>query len=294
MKDEISTIYPEDYPSLLKNIPRQPKHLNIIGSLPPANYIYLCVIGARKHSSYGKDACNHLIQGLRGYPIAIVSGLALGIDSIAHEAAISVQLPTIAFPGSGLSPEVLYPYSKKALAEKIVRSGGAIVSAFNKEQSGTYWTFPERNRLMAGISKATLIIEGRQGSGTLGTAEYATQFNRDLMIVPGSIFSELSYGPHLLMRDGAHPVTNAKEILSILELSLNPSDVSNNQKSLWSKISYSPLEKAILEQLQSPLPRDELIRNLKISLSQFNATLSELEIKGLITDQAGIIKINHQ
>jgi len=265
------------------------------GTLPPAHFIYLCVIGSRNHSPYGKDACNHLIQGLAGYPIVIVSGLALGIDSLAHEAALAAHLPTVAFPGSGLAPHVLYPHTRQDLAKRIVINGGALISPFSMNQPGLRWTFPERNRLMAGISKATLIIEGRKGSGTLGTAEYASQFNRDVMIVPGSIFSELSYGPLLLLKDGAHPVTTATEILNVLGFDTTPhtSPQRSDQPSLWSLAEYSPIEKQIIERLVNPSLRDEVIRSLNISLSQANATISELEIKGILAEENGMLRLIH-
>ncbi len=282
-------IYPSDYPPLLRQIKKIPEFLYIQGSLPPPEYVYLCVIGARNHSSYGEEVCIKLLQGLAHYPIAIISGLAIGIDSLAHETALSLGLRTIAFPGSGLSPEVLYPASKKYLAQKIVDHEGGIVSKFEMDQIGGKWTFPERNKLMAAISQAVLIIEGRQGSGTLGTAQYASDFNRDVMVVPGSIFSELSYGPHLLMRDGAYPVTNSNEILDILGFQNTTSPITTNQTLFTNQ--YSPLEIKIIEKLTSPLERDELIRNLNMSLSQANAILSQLEIKGIITEESGVIRL---
>jgi len=295
MNDITHTLYPPEYPFLLQQIARQPSHLYIQGTLPPAHFIYLCVIGSRNHSSYGKDVCNHLIQGLTGYPIAIVSGLALGIDSLAHEAALTANLPTVAFPGSGLASHVLYPRTRQDLAKRIVTQGGALLSPFSMNQPGLHWTFPERNRLMAGISKATLIIEGRKGSGTLGTAEYATQFNRDVMIVPGSIFSELSYGPLLLLKDGAHPVTTAIEILTVLGFDTTPhiSLQRSDQPSLWPITKYSTLEKQIIERLTSPSLRDEVIRSLNISLSHANATISELEIKGILAEENGMLRLIH-
>lgn len=289
MDHPINKIFIENYPPLLKEIKNPPKYLYIQGTIPPPNYVYLCIIGSRNHSSYGKDACTKLIRGLSNYPITIVSGLATGIDSIAHETALDSKITTIAFPGTGLAKEVLFPPEKIQLASRIVQNGGALISSFELNQFGTKWTFPARNRLMAAASKAVLIIEGKQGSGTLGTAQYATDFNRDVMVVPGSIFSELSYGPHLLMRDGAYPVTNSNEILDILGFKNINSPITTNQ-SLFT-IQYSPLEKEIIEKLTSPLERDELIRNLNISLSQANATLSELEIKGIITEESGIIRL---
>lgn len=290
MEHQIRKIYPDEYPFLLRQIKRAPKHLYIQGSFPPENFTYLCVIGSRNHSLYGKETCEHLLRGLAQYPIAIVSGLAIGIDSLAHETALNLGLPTIAFPGSGLLPEVIYPSSKISLAQKIVENGGALVSQFEINQMSTLWTFPERNRLMAGISKAVLIIEGKQGSGTLGTAEYASQFNRDVMIVPGPIFSDLSYGPHLLMRDGAYPVTSSSEILNILGFENTRSLPALPNPTLF-LTQYSPLQRKIIENLTLPLPRDELIRNLGTSLSQANVAISELELRGVLAEEGGMLRI---
>ena len=195
-------IFPSEYPTLIKQMALQPKFLECAGALPPGDsYKYLCVVGARNFSEYGRDVCKSLISGLRNYPIVIVSGLALGIDSIAHETALQVGLKTIAFPGSGLAKEVIYPKSHLRLAERIVKSGNTLLSSFDHNQIGMNWTFPVRNQLMAALSHATLIIEGKKGSGTLLTAKYANDLGRDVLIVPGSIFSDLSYGPHLLYKD---------------------------------------------------------------------------------------------
>jgi len=155
----IQTITSDQYPYLLKQISQLPKYLDVIGTIPSDENRFLCVIGARKHTSYGKEVCERLIAGLAGYPIVIVSGLALGIDSVAHAAALKAGLKTIAFPGSGLNEQVIYPEEHKPLAKQIVAAGGALVSPFARDQIGVYWSFPTRNRLMAGISHAVLIIE---------------------------------------------------------------------------------------------------------------------------------------
>jgi DNA processing protein len=126
--DLITKLKPENFPKSLMEIPQPPKELYMRGVLPPEDYIYLAVVGSRKYTSYGKDACEKLIQGLKGYPIVIVSGLALGIDSIAHKAALSAGLITLAMPGSGLDNKVLYPRSNANLADDIIRNGGCILS----------------------------------------------------------------------------------------------------------------------------------------------------------------------
>ncbi len=215
-KMNIHKIGKEEYPYLLKQINQLSDEMDISGTIPPDSCAFLCIIGSRTHTTYGERTCRKLIHGLKGYPVVIVSGLAIGMDSIAHEAALEAGLKTIAFPGSGLDPSVLYPHSRLGLAERIVRSGGAVISRFPRFQRGDDWTFPARNRLMAGISHATLVIEARRGSGTLITAKYAEEFNRDVFAVPGPIDSELSYGPHMLIRRGATPITSSQDILEAL------------------------------------------------------------------------------
>ena len=293
----------KDYPENLQNIHRPPASLHIAGDLPPTHYKYLCVIGSRTFSTYGRDACKKIITGLAGYPICIVSGLALGIDSLAHEAALEAGLPTIAFPGSGLGLNVLYPSMKRKLALRILEHGGALVSEYEHNQIGAYWTFPNRNRLMAGISHAVLIIEARRGSGTLGTAKYAEDFNRDLMAVPGDINSELSYGPHMLIQRGAAMITCAEDILEALGfgdpiqkelISANPKDSNQNYHSRKQRminldeLNLTPEEKKICSFLKiEKLSATDLIEKTGLSSSQLNILISELEMKGLVKEEGG-------
>jgi len=176
----------------------------------------LCVVGSRKYSKYGKAVVEKLISGLKGYPVCIVSGLALGIDGFAHQAALDAGLYTIAFPGSGLNPSVIYPSCHARLAEKIIESGGALLSEFEPGQCATPWTFPMRNRLMAGISHGTLVVECCLKSGTLITAKNAADYARDVAAVPGDIFSPLSAGPHMLIGRGAMMVSCADDLLEFL------------------------------------------------------------------------------
>jgi DNA processing protein len=160
----------EEFPEQLLEIPHPPQNLYIKGKLPPKDSIYLAVVGSRKHTSYGREICEKLIHGLKGYPIVIVSGLALGIDSIAHKAALDANLITMSFPGSGLDEKVLHPQSNVNLARQIVQKGVCLISELEPSWKATLYSFPQRNRLMAGICKAVLIIEAQEKSGTLITA----------------------------------------------------------------------------------------------------------------------------
>lgn len=275
------------FPKALLEIPQPPEDLWIIGELPPEDLIYLCVVGSRKFTSYGREACEKIIAGLKGYPIVIVSGFAMGIDTIAHKKAMQVGLQTIVFPGSGLSTEVMYPKTNVRLMDEIVESGGCLISEFEPDFKATTWSFPMRNRLMAGISKAVLIIEAEEKSGTLITARLTTEYNRDLLVVPGSIFSSNSKGTNRLLHQGATPVTCAEDVLEALGFEL-PKD-EEKQKKLFADLS--PEEKKVIEILRDPTSRDDLIRAMKIPIPTVNAMLTVMEIKGLIKEELGEIRL---
>jgi DNA processing protein len=225
------------------------------------------------------------MAGLKGYPIVIVSGMAIGIDSVAHNFALKYGLRTIAFPGSGLDPQSIYPPSKRFLANKILETGNCLISEFERDQVGAKWTFPARNRLMAGISHATLIIEAKKHSGTLLTAEYATEFNRDILAVPGSILEELSYGPNMLIQKGATPITSSEDILESLGLQDDKSqprvvDIGDQ----WSDLD--PACRRIMSHLNVPMTKGQIINNLDLPVSEINVALSRLELKNLIRERS--------
>ncbi|MBI3573475.1 DNA-protecting protein DprA, partial [Candidatus Kaiserbacteria bacterium] len=215
-KIEIRKLSPKNFPPLLREIPDPPKALYLRGALPPPETKLLTVVGSRRMSRYGKDACEYLIKGLAGYPVAVVSGLALGVDATAHKAALEAGLPTVALPGSGLMDEVLYPSSNRGLAREILEAGGGLLSEFEPDEKTMLHFFPQRNRIMAGMSHAVLIIEAGLKSGTLITAKLATEYNRELLIVPHSIFAEGGAGGHIFMKLGAAPARNADDILEAL------------------------------------------------------------------------------
>ncbi len=271
---------PEEFPSQLMEIPEPPKALWVAGVLPSPETILLTVVGARKHSPYGREACEEIIAGLRGYDIAIVSGLALGIDAIAHESAMRAGLTTVAVPGSGLDAKVLYPRSNVRLAERILESDGSLLSEFPPDTGAAQWTFPKRNRIMAGYARATLIIEAEEKSGTLITARLATDYNRDVFAVPGSIFSPLSRGPNKLIVLGATPISNSEDVLHALGFS--PLDVGGQPEFDFSGLSE--MEQRVMQALSSPKYRDVLIEELEVSISDGNIILMKMEIAGLIKE----------
>lgn len=272
------------YPALLQEIPSPPKDLYVIGELPPENKIWLAVVGTRKFSNYGKEACEKIIEGLKGYDFVIVSGLALGIDSIAHRAAIANNLPTIAIPGSGLDGKVLHPHSHKKLAEDIVNANGALASEFPWDMPAGIHTFPQRNRIIAGISRGTLIIEAPERSGALITANFALDFNRDVFSVPGSIFNENSKGVNKLIKMGAIPVMSADDILDAFDI---PREGDNLKLNLT---NFSPLEQKIFEALIEPIAKDDLIRKLKMPATEINPILTLMQLNGYIKESGGEIR----
>lgn len=283
---KIAKIGRGDFPDQLLEIPDTPESLYFVGEPLPKDGLYLSVVGSRTHTTYGADACAKIIEGLRGSPIIIVSGLALGIDSVAHRSALKAGLHTIAFPGSGLSERALYPASNLSLAKEILASGGTLVSEFEPSFKATNWSFPRRNRLMAGISQAVLVIEASDKSGTLITARLAIDYNRELLVVPGPITSPTSIGANLLIKQGATPITRSEDVLEFF--GLKSTDFLEEKKSEIESCTEEETE--ILELLVESVPRDDIFAIVGKPASEVNTILSVLEIKGLIKEEYGEIR----
>ncbi|MFT5037042.1 MAG: DNA processing protein [Candidatus Azotimanducaceae bacterium] len=288
MSFPICEVSSHEFPPLLREIPQVPKSLNYRGVLPDPDLKLLAVVGSRRYTTYGKQVIDHLISGLSGYPLGIVSGLALGVDSLAHEAALRAQLYTIAVPGSGLDDSVIYPASHKGLARKILESGGGMLSEFEPDFTATKWSFTQRNRIMAGMCHATLIIEAAEKSGTLITARLATDYNRELLVVPGNIFSANSQGVHQFLKLGATPVTTATDIL--YALGINPEEAKEKTASSLSLPDLSSNEQKVLDALREPTDRDTLIRALDIPPHEANALLMQMEMTGHIASEQNLYR----
>lgn len=275
--DSIRALSPAEFPPLLAEIPEPPKELWLRGNLPPPELRLLAVVGSREYTTYGKQVVDHLITGLAGYPVGIISGLALGIDSLAHEAALTHGLYTMAVPGSGLHESVIYPARHKRLADRIVESGGGLLSEFEPMHPAAKWTFTQRNRIMAGMTRATILIEAAPQSGTLITARMAVDYNRELLVVPGSIFSKNSYGTHQFLKLGATPITEAADILTALGIEVTQTHILKPRPTL------SAAEEIILSHLINPTDRDSLIRALGLPAHEANILLMQMEMNGYIT-----------
>jgi len=282
---EIDEILYNDFPLSLKEIPDPPRKLFYQGNIELlfGESKLLTVVGSRKFSDYGKSVCQRLIEGLSGYPIMIISGLALGIDGISHKAALSKNIKTIAIPGSGLGERVIYPQSHLSLAREIVNKGGLLLSEFESEFRATPWSFPQRNRIMAALSHAVLVVEAEIKSGTLITSKLATEYNKDVLAVPGSIFSKTSEGPNMLIRLGATPIRSSSDILEHFGLK------EIQRKIEFDKKDFNPIELIIIEKLRIPMSRDEIISSLEMPVSEVQSTISILEIKGIIKEEMGKI-----
>lgn len=276
-------IFDFDTPPLLSQISDPPKKLFIRGTFPSHEYKFLSVVGSRTYTIYGKQVCEKIIAELRGYPIVIVSGLALGIDGIAHRAALSAGLHTVAIPGSGLDDRVLYPRIHKTLAYDILSAGGALVSEFEPLFKPRPESFPQRNRIMAGLSHAVLVVEAEVRSGTLITSRLASEYNRDVCAVPGPIHSATAEGPHMLIQKGAALITKGEDILALFGLDVQTDKATTKKK-------LTPQEKLVYDHLKEPRSRDELVRTLGLPVSETNVLLSSLELRGMIHERLGFVE----
>ena len=212
---EVLTIFDEGYPEILKEIYDPPIVLYVKGTLQEKNDLSLGVVGSRKCSQYGIKSTKELVASLKDYDITIVSGLARGIDSAAHRAAIDNKLSTIAVLGSGLN--CMYPPENSKLADQVAKHG-AVISEFPMRTKPLKHNFPRRNRIISGLSKGVVVIEAAERSGALITVDFALEQGRDVFAMPGPVDSDSSYGTNRLIKQGAKLIDSAEDILSELGL----------------------------------------------------------------------------
>lgn len=277
---EMIELRKEYFPPQLLEIPAPPAKLWAQGSWPPEGTKLLAVVGSRALTRYGREACDYLIQGLAGYQIAILSGLALGADTAAHRAALENGLHTIAVPGSGLSREVLYPRANAGLAREILAAGGLLLSEQEPGHKARPGDFPSRNRIMVGLAHAVLVIEAAERSGTLITARLASDYNRDLLCVPHRIGDPHAAASRIFLRAGAGLVMEPAHILEALGI---PSE-----KEAGKPVAHlSEDERKLYEAIEGPLARDEAIRRSGLPAHEALALLGMLELKGLLKEEFG-------
>jgi len=270
------------YSELLKAIPNAPKQLFYKGEWDEAIFENcLAVVGSRQMTSYGKRICEQLIGEVARAGITIVSGFMYGIDATAHRAALRAGGRTIAVMPCGI--ERIHPEHQKDLYEEIIESGGLILSEWEGDMQPVLWTYPMRNRIVAGLSQATLVVEAGEGSGSLITAALAKKFDRKLFAVPGPVTSQVSAGTSQLIKEGAGLVTSAQDILEYY--GCLKSDFKHEKTDFQ---NMSELEKQIVEQLQREACEiDVLARVLKLPAAELGTTLSLLELQGVISQDGG-------
>lgn len=266
------------YPKNLKEIYNPPAVLFYRGNLACLKNDCLAVVGSRKSTSYGQSAISHIVKPLAQAGLTIVSGLALGIDALAHQAALDAGGLTAAVLGSDLDFKNIGPKTNYRLAEEILESGGCLLSEFPLGIPPQPGNFPQRNRIISGLSRGILIVEAAKSSGSLITATCGLEQNRDIFAIPGSIFNSSSEGTNDLIKKGAKLVSSAEDIIN--ELSWQTS-LNLNKKETTAVTDET--EKLILETLVlEPADLDKLSEILKMGVSVLNSKLMILELGGLI------------
>jgi len=291
MEEEIKEISIEDenYPKLLKEINDAPKVLYYRGSLPRAESRGFAIVGARRCSAYGKQVALEIAGNLTEAGLTIVSGLAPGIDTFAHTAVVERRKKAIAVLGTGIDEESIYPKENIKLARKIIENGGCLISEYSPGTPGSYFTFPRRNRIISGMSLGVLIVEAKEKSGALITAEWARKQKRKVFAIPGSIYSLNSRGCHYLIKNGAKLVENAYDILKELS-SLKEINLPQIPRQAVLIGGNSQEENLILNTLKAEaLFIDKIIEKTKLPASKVISLLANLEIRDKVRNLGGNI-----
>lgn len=276
-----------DYPERLKHYPDAPVVLFMRGSANLNHQRTLAVVGTRQPSPQGTAICEEIIANLKPFDVQIVSGLAYGIDGAAHQAALQASLPTIAVLGHGLNR--IYPLSHKGLAEEMVRQGGGLLTEFLSEKGPDRENFPMRNRIVAAMSDALLVIETGARGGSMITANLANDYNKDVFAIPGRIKDPKSEGCNLLIKTHkAGLVETAEDIAYFMRWELSPTHPSATQGSLF--VELDPQEKKILDLIRqepSPWSIDKISFHAQLPGSEIASVLLNLEFKGLVKSLPG-------
>ena len=281
MKNIIESNNPE-YPPLLKEIDRPPQKLYYKGNWNTALFENcLAVVGSRRMTSYGRQITRKLVSEIAAAGVTIVSGFMYGVDAESHKAALEAGGRTIAVMPCGI--DIIHPEYQEDLYEEILENNGLIISEFEGNFPPALWTYPRRNRIIAGLSCATMVIEAGQKSGSLITAGFAKKYKRKLFAVPGPLTSALSRGTLQLIKEGADTVTGAQDVLAVYKAAKHNSSKTNLRFSNLNKV-----EQAIIKKLQQePMKIDDLSRFLEISASELGTTISLMHLKGLLFEEEG-------
>jgi DNA processing protein len=271
----------EEYPERLKQIVQPPPVLYILGSIEAADDWSVAVVGTRRITPYGRQVAEDLATFLARNRITVVSGLARGVDAVAHQAVIRSGGRTLAVLGSGV--DRIYPPEHRQLAEQITRQG-AIISDYPPGTPPESINFPPRNRIISGLSQATVVVEASETSGAMITANFAAEQGREVFAVPGSIISPQSKGANRLIQRGAHPLLQAEDIIDVLNMSL-----LSEHRTARSVLPADQTEASLLKVLgDEPLHVDEIRSQSGLPIDVVSATLTMMELKGMVRQVGGM------
>ena len=282
---QVITKNEDGYPALLKKCKDAPFALFVRGELPVGST--LAIVGSRNVSPYGKHVTTEITTALARAGVTIVSGLALGVDGLAHQATVEVGGKTIAVLGGGINRAHIAPGTHNALAETIIATGGALISEYPPGTKPTAYTFPARNRIVAGMSKGVLVTEAREGSGALITASKATEYHRPIFAVPHPLTNENGKGTNSLLKQGARVVTDVQDVLETLGI------VPSEKITQTIPVQLSAAEEIIVNAIKSePVHIDELTKMLPLDGSEIASTLVMMELSGYVKDMGGKMYIS--
>ncbi len=274
----------DGYPPRLKEIEYPPPELYAWGEIDTVDRLAVAVVGTRRPSGYGRGVTRSVVQALVGSGVTVVSGLARGIDGIAHRTALELGGRTIAVLGSGL--DAIYPPEHRKMAELIADSG-AVVSDYPLGTKPEGGNFPPRNRIISGLSLAVVVVEAGESSGALITADFAAEQGRDVFAVPGRIHDRASRGANRLIASGAFPMNSTESLLEALNL-----EMVNRQEAASRLLPADATERGILESLgDEPLHIDEISQRSGMPISEISASLAMLELRGQVRQVGGMTYI---
>lgn len=271
------------YPQILAQIADPPKKLYVRGKLPALGLPLLGVVGTRVCTPYGATVTDELVTAATKQGLGIVSGLAYGIDTIAHTSCLKAGGYTIAVLGTGIDDKTIYPASNRTLATQILESGGCLITEYPAGFKATAFSFPMRNRIIAGLSKGTLVTEAPYGSGALITARAALDYNREVLSVPHPITNPKGDGNNQLLKQGAQVVTKVKDILVALNLPILDKRTGNKKPN-----ATGPAAKVVKLLGREPLHIDVIIKTTGLASAVVTGVLTVLEIEGQVKNLGGM------
>lgn len=265
------------YPRLLSKIHAPPQQLYVRGVFDSERPL-VAIVGSRKATPYSTQVLQHIIPSLVAHGVGVVSGLAYGVDTLAHQITVRRDGYTIAVVPGGCDDASIYPQQNHKLAHAILSASGAVISEHPAGSRSPKYSFPRRNRIIAGLCALTIVIEAAQKSGTKITANHALEYNRMVGAIPGSVFSPLSAGCHDLIANGAFPITSATDILQLLDISPRPKSERHIPE------EYRPIYQACMRNICAI---DDLVSTLDLPHPIILRTITLMELNGLIKDTGG-------